>query len=29
MITGYVGDNEHDEAAFVAKEIDDLADSTA
>ncbi|GAA2163445.1 ATP-dependent DNA helicase PcrA [Humibacillus xanthopallidus] len=25
MITGYVGDNEHDEAAFVAKEIDDLA----
>ena len=26
MITGYVGDNEHDEAAFVAKEIDDLAD---
>src|SRR6476659_28946 len=26
MITGYVGDNEHDEAAFIAKEIDDLAD---
>ena len=26
MITGYVGDDEHDEAAFVAKEIDDLAD---
>ena len=26
MITGYVGDNEHDEAAFVAKEIDDLAE---
>ena len=25
MITGYVGDNEHDEAAFVAKEIDALA----
>ena len=26
LITGYVADNEHDEAAFVAKEIDDLAD---
>ncbi|MEP7332558.1 MAG: DNA helicase PcrA [Terracoccus sp.] len=26
MITGYVADNEHDEAAFVAKEIDDLAE---
>ncbi|WP_404392145.1 DNA helicase PcrA [Humibacillus xanthopallidus] len=26
MITGYVGDNEHDEAAFVAKEIDALAE---
>ncbi|MER7073686.1 DNA helicase PcrA [Terrabacter sp. NPDC000476] len=25
MITGYVADNEHDEAAFVAKQIDDLA----
>ncbi|RKT78328.1 ATP-dependent DNA helicase PcrA [Terracoccus luteus] len=24
MITGYVADNEHDEAAFIAKEIDDL-----
>ncbi|MEO7447710.1 MAG: 3'-5' exonuclease, partial [Humibacillus sp.] len=28
MIIGYVGDNEHDEAAFVAKEIDDLAESS-
>lgn len=27
MIVGYVADNEHDEAAFVAKTIDDLADS--
>ncbi|OFE14779.1 ATP-dependent DNA helicase PcrA [Humibacillus sp. DSM 29435] len=26
IITGYVADNEHDEAAFVAKEIDDLAE---
>ncbi len=26
LITGYVADNEHDEAAFVAKEIDDLAE---
>ena len=25
MIVGYVADNEHDEAAFVAKQIDDLA----
>ncbi|WP_024876252.1 DNA helicase PcrA [Saccharomonospora piscinae] len=28
-IVGYVGDNEHDEAAFVAGEIDALADSGA
>ncbi len=27
MITGYVADNEHDEASFIAKEIDDLAES--
>jgi DNA helicase-2/ATP-dependent DNA helicase PcrA len=27
MIVGYVADNEHDEAAFVAKQIDDLADA--
>lgn len=26
MIVGYVADNEHDEAAFVAKQIDDLAE---
>lgn len=26
LITGYVADNEHDEAAFVAREIDRLAD---
>ncbi|UJW33457.1 DNA helicase PcrA [Saccharothrix sp. AJ9571] len=28
-IVGYVADNEHDEAAFVAREIDELADSGA
>ena len=28
LIIGYVADNEHDEAAFVAKEIDDLADDS-
>jgi DNA helicase-2/ATP-dependent DNA helicase PcrA len=28
-IVGYVGDNEHDEAAFVAREIDALADQGA
>lgn len=27
LITGYVADNEHDEASFVAKEIDRLVDS--
>jgi DNA helicase-2/ATP-dependent DNA helicase PcrA len=27
MITGYVADSEHDEAAFVAEEVDRLADS--
>ncbi|WP_270886285.1 DNA helicase PcrA [Pedococcus sp. 5OH_020] len=27
LIVGYVGDNEHDEAAFVAKTIDELGDS--
>ncbi|HET8593902.1 MAG TPA: DNA helicase PcrA [Intrasporangium sp.] len=27
LIVGYVADNEHDEAAFVAKTIDDLADA--
>ena len=27
LITGYVADNEHDEAAFVAREIDRLADA--
>ncbi|WP_083874612.1 DNA helicase PcrA [Nocardia paucivorans] len=27
LITGYVADNEHDEAAFVAREIDRLVDS--
>ncbi|MEV6214653.1 DNA helicase PcrA [Nocardia sp. NPDC051833] len=27
LITGYVADNEHDEAAFVAKEIDKLVDA--
>ncbi|HEU5144220.1 MAG TPA: 3'-5' exonuclease, partial [Dermatophilaceae bacterium] len=27
MIIGYVADNEHDEAAFVAKQIDELAES--
>ncbi|WP_278261383.1 DNA helicase PcrA [Nocardia sp. AG03] len=27
LITGYVADNEHDEAAFVAKEIDRLVDA--
>jgi DNA helicase-2/ATP-dependent DNA helicase PcrA len=27
LIVGYVGDNEHDEAAFVAKTIDDLGDT--
>ncbi|EWT02843.1 ATP-dependent DNA helicase PcrA [Intrasporangium oryzae NRRL B-24470] len=27
MITGYVADNEHDEAAFIAKQIDELATS--
>src|SRR6202022_4700317 len=28
LITGYVADNEHDEATFVASEIDRLADSS-
>ncbi len=27
LITGYVGDNEHDEAAFVANEVDRLTDA--
>src|SRR6202022_791997 len=27
LITGYVGDNEHDEAAFVAQEVDRLTDA--